>query len=107
MSSARPRGRDLIFQSTGLRVEGQLFGFAFPVVALHHVLDVLADGLDEPAAVVLETVADLPDQALVEYPHPLCHPPHASIIYARRFRDVLLVVTKGGTIPQAVYMEAA
>jgi hypothetical protein len=67
----------------------------------------LADGLDEQAAVVLETVADLPGQALVEYPHPLCHPLHASIIYARRFRDVLLVVTKGGSIPQAVYMEAA
>src|SRR5215208_2862690 len=111
-----PGGRELIFQSKGLRVEDcevycgaghtgvlgpdeagrcegdhdapdtdgpdfergglgngaldgvrQLFGLALPVVALHHVLGVLAYGLDEPAAVVLETVADLPDQALVVF----------------------------------------
>src|SRR5215203_3406752 len=48
-----------------LEGERQFLGLALPVVALHHVLGVLADGLDEPAAVVLETVAHLPDQTLV------------------------------------------
>ncbi len=45
--------------------ERQLLGLALPVVALHHVLGVLADRLEEPAAVVLEAVADLADQPLV------------------------------------------
>src|SRR5918999_98313 len=45
--------------------ERQLLGLALPVIALHHVLGVLVDGLDEPAAVVLETVAQFPDQAPV------------------------------------------
>ena len=44
---------------------GLVVGLALPVVALHHVLGVLADRLNEPTTVVFETVADLSDQALV------------------------------------------
>ena len=45
--------------------------------------------------------------ALVEDPHALTLPLHASIIYARGFHEGTLVVRRRGTIRQAVYMEAA
>src|SRR5215217_7912089 len=48
-----------------LQRERQLLRLALAVVALHHVLGVLADRAQKLAAVVVEGVADLPDQALV------------------------------------------
>src|ERR687886_716174 len=48
-----------------LNRRGQLLRLALAVVALHSARGVLAHGLQELAAVVLEAVPDVPDQALV------------------------------------------
>src|SRR5918994_1771880 len=66
-SPRRSRRESVFSRNSGRALDRgrQLLGFSIPVVALHHARGVLADGLQELAPVVLEAVADLPDQALV------------------------------------------